>query len=572
MSVAALDVLVVGAGPVGVTIACELIRHGLSCRIIDVNEHPSLYSKAQVIHTRTLEILEDMGVIAPFLAQGRVLHGVSIYTPDMKRIAHMPFALESIETRYPHSLSISQRETESLLIAHLEQLGGKVERQVKLENFSQTDDQVMATLLHPSGQKEELKTSWLIGCDGAHSTVRKVLQMPFEGTTYEQRIIQADVRIDWELQHGDDEVIGFLGMHGVLGIFPLPGPHRYRMLTFLDPEEPLEVKLETFAHLLATRGPQGARVSDPAWMVDFRFHRRMVPRYRSGRVFLAGDAAHIHSPAGGQGMNTGMQDSYNLAWKLALCHRGVAHPSLLDSYHAERHPVAAATLRTTDALTRRASSLFALRHPIAVELREHLVKFITGLEMLQHRAARALSMLEVAYPDSPIVAEDRTSALAASIGIDPRKESPTFSDWLDFGHGPTPGERAIDAALPGPHPGAQRLFDIVRGTQHTLLLFDGAAATEEGYRRFADIDAKVRERYDRYIKVYIVVPRESAPTELLPQSSILFDSEGELHRRYGARSECLFLLRPDKYVAYRGQPADADKLFSYLKRIFISCG
>jgi len=569
MSHAGLEVLIIGAGPVGLVMACEAVRHGLSCRIVDMCEQPSLYSKAQVVHTRTLEMLEDMGAIAPFLSQGRFLHGISLFNPELKRVAHIPFVLESIETRYPHSLSISQRETELLLTAHLRGLGVEVERQVQLVSFTQDADEVKATLRHPAGQEEIVRSRWLLGCDGAHSAVRKVLQLPFEGATYEQRILQADVRIDWDFQHSDEEVVGFLGPEGALGVFPLPGVHRYRMLTFLTPDEKMEATLETFQELMRRRGPPAARVSDPAWMVDFRFHRRMVPRYRVGRVFLAGDAAHIHSPAGGQGMNTGIQDSYNLMWKLALVHRGVSPPSLLDSYHAERHPVAAATLRGTDMLTRRFSTLFAMHHPLAVELRAQLISFVSGLEMVQHRAARAISMLEVAYPDSPIVAEDRPSALAATIGIDPHNEGPTFADWLDFGHGPAPGERASDAVLPGPDGTPRRLFEILRGTQHTLLLFDGAAATEEGYRRLAAIDDAVRARCGRHVAVHIVVPRDAVPAELPPGSSVLLDPESEVHRRYGARSECLFLIRPDKYVAYRSQPADGDKLLAYLKRIFL---
>jgi hypothetical protein len=291
-----------------------------------------------------------------------------------------------------------------------------------------------------------------------------------------------------------------------------------------------------------------------------------------GRIFLAGDAAHIHSPAGGQGMNTGIQDSYNLAWKLALCQRGVAPESLLDSYHAERHPVAAATLRGTDTLTRRFGSLFTVHNPIAVELRSNMIALLSGLEMVQHRAARALSMLEVAYPDSPIVAEHRPSPLVATLGIDPRTESPTFGDWLDFGHGPAPGERASDAILVGADPPdePERLYEILQGTKYTLLLFDGAAATPEGYRRLAEIEQEVRAKYGQYIEVHIVVPRGEVPAELPPDSSVLLDRNGDLHRHYGARSECLFLIRPDKYVAYRGQPADGPKLFSYLQRVFVS--
>ncbi len=575
------DLLIIGAGPVGLVAACEAVRHGLRCRIIDANEHPSLYSKAQVVHTRTLEILEDLGTIAPFLEQGRLLRGVSLFTPELKRITHLPFSLESAETHYSSSLSIAQEKTEELLRAHLLLLGVAVERPLRLDSFTQDAEGVTAMLRHPGEHTEEVRCSWLLGCDGVDSTVRQLLQLPFEGVapTHEQRILQADVRIDWDFQHSDEEVLGFLGPSGPLGVFPLPGEKRYRLLTFARPDEPLTPQLETFVELMRARGPRGAKVSDPVWMVDFRFHRRIVPRYRVGRVFLAGDAAHIHSPAGCQGLNSGIQDSYNLLWKLALVERGHAHAALLDSYHSERHPVAAATLRSTDLLARRFTTLLNLQQPIGSELKTQLAGFVAGLEMVQHRASRAVSMLEVAYPASPIVAEDRSSPLSATLGLDAHSESPSFTDWLDFGHGPAPGERASDAVLPDAQGKAQRLFELLRGTRHNLLLFDGAVATPEGYRRLLDIETRVRAQYGPHIAVHIIVPYESAPQGLLQaleqaqaaeKPSILFDAEGELHRRYGARSECLFLLRPDKYIAYRCQPADGDKLFTYLNRIFIA--
>ncbi len=569
MGDAALDVLIVGAGPVGLVLACELVRHGLRCRIIDMQDQPSVHSKAHVIHSRTLEILADMQIIEPFLGCGRWLQGIAVYTPDLNCLARLPFLLPSIETRYPHSLSIAQADTERLLLTQLHQLGVWVERPVSLQSFSQDADGVSAVLQHASGCTESIYATWLVGCDGAHSTVRKGLQLPLEGAAGEQRILQADLRIDWNFASAEEQAVGFLAESGMLGIFPLPGKQHYRMLTLLAPDDPAEATLATFEELMAERGPKGAKVRDPEWMVDFRFHRRMVPRYRSGRVFLAGEAAHTHSPIGGHGMNTGMQDSYNLAWKLALVQKGHAAAALLDSYHSERHPVAAATLRGSDILTRRFQSVFHLRPPLSGELRGKFAAFVAGMEMVQHRATPAISMLEVAYPHSPIVAEDRTSALAASLGIEPHSEGPSFADWLDFGQGPAPGERAHDAELPAAQGQPRRLYEHLHGTGHTLLLFDGAAATAEGYRRLADIQRQVREHYGSHVIVHIVVPHSRIPAELPADSSILLDSEGEVHRRYGARSECIFLIRPDKYIAYRCQPADGEKLLTFLKRIFV---
>lgn len=563
------DVLIVGAGPVGLTMANELARHGLSCRLVDQNEGPSVYSKAQVVHARTLEIFEDMGVIERFVDKGVFLQGVTIYNPELRRIAHVPFHAPEIDSRYTQTLSIPQRDTELILAAEAQRRGISVERKVRLVELHQDAEGVTSTLEHADGdadtRSESVRSRWIIGADGAHSTVRKQLSLPFEGDTYEQRVIQADVRVDWDFRHADDEVVAFIGPNGLLGCFPLPGEHRYRVLTFLNADQVMEPTLETFQRLLDERGPKGTKVSDPKWMVDFRIHRRMVPHYRVGRAFLAGDAAHIHSPAGGQGMNNGIQDAYNLAWKLALAHRGLARDAVLDSYEAERHPIAAAALRGTDRATRRAAEMMSLRHPLALELRAQVIGFITSLEMVQHRVSRLMSMLEVAYTDSPIIGEDHVSAWAAAMPKSDDPEAPGVRDVWDFESGPAPGDRAADVALPG----GARLYQVMAGTSHALLLFDGAVASPEGYRRMLVIARSVGERYGSRIAVHMVTPHETRPAALDWDGSVVLDAENAVHRRYGARSECLYLIRPDKHVAYRCQPADGEKLAAFLDTIFV---
>jgi hypothetical protein len=313
--------------------------------------------------------------------------------------------------------------------------------------------------------------------------------------------------------------------------------------------------------------------------VAFRIHHRRTDRYRAERAFIAGDAAHIHSPVGGQGMNTGIQDAYNLAWKLALVHRGDAPDALLDSYETERRGVAKALLATTDAATRGMERMSGLRHPLAVGLRNQLMSLVTSLSFVRSRALASASMLEINYRDSPIVRQDRSSVWQAQLLSSPASEQPGLGDWAAFGEGPAPGDRAPDApivpASPGPDggsapkpPAREHLFDILRGTRHTLLLFDGAAATEEGYRNLERIGQRVRERRGSLIEVHVVVPLAAPPAALRWDGSVICDGESALHRRYGARSECLYLVRPDGYVAYRCQPADGDRLEAYLATIF----
>jgi 2-polyprenyl-6-methoxyphenol hydroxylase-like FAD-dependent oxidoreductase len=558
----ALDALVVGAGPVGLVMASELRRHGLSCRIIDKNEGPSIWSKAQIVHARTLECFQDMGIVDEALARGRQVTGARIMTPELKNIARV--SLGGIDSPHPFFLSLSQRETELILAEHLERVHGtRIERNVTLEGFTQDADGVLAKLLHVDGSIEEVRVPWLLGCDGSHSTVRKTLGLPFEGSTYDQRLIQADVRVDLPVTVHDDEIAVFLGPAGMLGFFPLPGERRFRLLSFLDAGDERPVEIESFRALLAERGPAGAELSDPKWMIDFRIHCRLVARYRVGRVFLSGDAAHIHSPAGGQGMNMGIQDAYNFAWKLALVHRGKAKDVLLDSYEAERRPIAEATLRATDTGTRGFVTALSLKSPIAIGIRNHLMNFVTSLEMVKERTGRTMSQIEVGYPKSPVVAQDQVSLWSVNVGGS--SEDPGLSDWIHFGDGPTPGCRVPDVPV-----GDKTIFEIIRGTHHTLFCFDGATATEEGYHRLGHIIERAKSRLGDDVMAYVVVPFATRPEGLAPDVPVLFDAEGELHRRFGARSECLYLVRPDGYVAYRCQPADEHRFSSYLDRVFVS--
>jgi hypothetical protein len=259
-------------------------------------------------------------------------------------------------------------------------------------------------------------------------------------------------------------------------------------------------------------------------------------------------------------MNTGLQDAYNLAWKLALVTRGVARPSLLDSYQAERHPVAAATVQGTDLATQ----LVTLRHPAARWARDRLAEVLSGVEVVQQRALRAATQIGVGYRNSPIVGEHRGSLIAARLGLG-GPEQPSLAEWLDFGAAPRPGDRAPDAR----YDGDRRVFDLLHGARHTLLLFDGVAATPAGYRALASIADRVRQRLGDRVATHILVPRTSRPAELQWEGSVVLDPEGVAHKRYGAASECLYLIRPDGYVGFRSQPADNAALDAYLSRIFV---
>ena len=562
-----VDVLVVGAGPVGLALACDLLRQGVSCRVIDVLDAPVIYSKAAVVHARTMEIFESLGVTDAAIERAKIIHGLSVYAQG-KRVVHT--IVDQMDSPFPHVYGLSQHDTEEILGARFTAAGGTLERQVRLETLTQDEQGVSATLLHTQGARENLRARFLVGCDGAHSTVRHAIELPFEGAPYEENVVQTDAVVKWPRQMEDDEIVVFLAPDGPIACFPFFKDGRYRVLKLYVGEAPTsEPTLQTFQQMMETQLP-GVQVTDPAWITSFRLHHRLVQHYRVGRVFLAGDAAHIHSPAGGQGMNTGIQDAHNLGWKLALVARGIARPELLDSYEAERRPVAQELLQGTDLATRAMEQVVKFRSPLAVGLRNGFMSLVSKLDFVRANLTSSLSMLNRNYRHSPIVAQHRIPLWRASMKANTDSELPSLVAWTAFGSAPEPGDRAPDASFSADTQGATRLFQLMNPTRFMLLLFDGEASTEEGYRNLADISRRVRQRCGDAVSPYVIVPRAQAPESAHLEGPVVVDADKVLHTRYGAQAECLYLIRPDGYIAYRSQPADGDKLLSYLDTLFAS--
>jgi 2-polyprenyl-6-methoxyphenol hydroxylase-like FAD-dependent oxidoreductase len=550
-------VLVVGAGPVGLTMACELTRHGLGCRIIDRNEAPTTQSRALALHARTLEVFENVGIIEPVLARGRPIHGLNVSTHG-RRIIHLRFDLRDLATPYPYVVSLPQNDTEQILTDLLTRRGVTIERHTELVDLRQESSGVVATLCASEGTRE-VRAKWLIGCDGARSVVRHRLDQPFEGAEYEETFLLADVHIDWTPPE-DEGCVLLQNDGGAFAAFPLPGPRRWRLIdtSAVDVGDDPGRIIERFREILAANGHREAVIRDTVWTSSFRIHRRVVRHFRVGRCFLAGDAAHIHSPVGGQGMNTGMQDAYNLAWKLALVEAGAGREAILDSFNAERRPVALDVLRGTDFATR----IVQLHHPMLGGARNFIAELLCHLDFVQHQVSRNLSELGVDYRHSPIVAEDHAGLIRTLITNPGR-----LGDYFDFTHGPHAGDRVPDVALqPADAAGPTRLFDAVRGIRHTLLLFPGLHP-ETSASGLGAVHALVRERYGATISPLFV--RRGNHTLSPANADHLLDPSDHLHRRFGAHSECLYLIRPDGYVGYRSQPPDAGRLRAFLERIFV---
>ncbi|MEV0962708.1 FAD-dependent monooxygenase [Streptomyces sp. NPDC049910] len=452
------EVLIVGAGPVGLTAAAELRRHGAHCRIIDRLPARLPYAKAVGIQPRTLEIWDRMGMVREALDVAVPMRGQLLYADGAER--------GRIDLRLPPDVpygfaALPQYETERVIEEHLARFGTWIERATELVSFRQDKGGVLSRIATVDGSEEEVRSHFLVGCDGAHSVVRKTLGLTFEGAAFPEEYMLADVEVDWSLppgygvravHHGDDGTVDDL-----LVCIPLPGRGRYRVSMLVPPELSVARRpagergsrsgvahgletgrrapgIEHIQAVLDRLSPEPTTASAMRWSSVFRISHRLVNKYADGRVFIAGDAAHIHPPTGAQGMNTGIQDACNLAWKLALTVRGAAHPRLLDSYDAERRPIGEEVVERT------------VRHA-AQGVQADSDDFTTVVL----REAQLL----VAYPDSPVVGP-------ATPGLE----------------GPGPGDRAPDcggltggiAALP------LRLYDLLRDRGHVLLLHADSAA------------------------------------------------------------------------------------------------
>ncbi len=394
---------------------------------------------------------------------------------------------------------------------------------MELTAIEQHPDGVRARYRRADGTDEPLEAAWLLGCDGSHSAVRHLLGMEFQGAPYDEEFLLADVRVETDL--APDEAHLFFTREGILAYFPFAGD-RGRIIANQPPganspnEEPA---LDQVADLVRRRCFHPLAVSDPVWMARFRISHRMVRRYGDGRVYLAGDAAHIHSPAGGQGMNTGIQDAFNLAWKLALVIRGQAAPGLLDSYEAERMPVARSVVNLTDRMTRAATA----QHPALQHLRDWLVPVLTGIPFVKEAMAERLAEVSIDY---------RGSAWVENHGLGPVHA----------------GDRAPDAILYDRAARTERrVFDLLKTPGFVLLAFEGY----EGPRMGAGIPLDLPGRAYRVTR-----PGQE------PEPGTLEDRDCRARTAYGACEEGLLaLIRPDGYVGYKG--GNLAGLNAYLARL-----
>lgn len=526
------DVLVIGAGPTGLTAANVLAHSGVKFRIIDKAPGPVEETRAIGVQAKTLELLDKFGLGGRVADEGLKTGAFELFD-EGRPVGRLPFLKDGGDDRtpYPFLLILEQSKTERLLTQNLEKSGNEVEWSTELLRLAQTPDGVRAAVRTPGGSEETIEAAWVVGADGASSPVRHSLDLGFEGDTYEQTLFLADMEMEWGL--GSQGIYVDLARDGFYGFFPLVGEKRFRLIGSM-PEE-LEDKEEITAgdiqRVLDERSGLRTKITDVHWTSVYRIHRRMTERFRAGRVFLAGDAAHIHSPAGGQGMNTGIGDAYNLGWKLALVVKGHANESLLDSYEAERMPFARAILNGSD----RGFSLVQSISGTKLQRRVKLTAIFTFFRLMsltatfRERAFWFISQLWTNYHESPAVA--RSS---------PAKKGPKAGDRAPYGF--------FEA---GPQAG-RSLFEVLRGTDHHLLVFEGS---KSGSMEIEAVREEAAEILDRY---------------RIPDEVHLITAENlQLHERYGAKEPSLFLIRPDGHIGYRGGASDIVGLRMYLDGLFV---
>lgn len=505
-----IPVLIVGAGPTGLLMACELARRNIPFRLIDKKPERTLTANAVGIQTRTLEMLDHLGLVHQFLKLGHECKAIQLHSHG-KNLARISF--DHLDSNYHFILTLPQNETERLLNEHLLALKHEVERPLELTALTQDEQGLSCTLTSlETNQHETLRCTWLIACDGANSKVRELCQIPFPGEDLTEQFMVANAQMSTFLPN--NEVHAFFNPGTLLFAVPF-GSHSYRIGLNLH-QSPRKFLIEKEVKEFIQERSQGDYdVNSVAWISPFWIHSKIVKQLRYGSIFLAGDAAHIHSPAGAQGMNTGLQDAYNLAWKLALVIEGRAKPSLLDSYHEERYPIVNGIVKRAENFTR-----FALfESPFLQRLRNLLFKFLNSRPRFSQKFAMRLTQLSLYYKKSSIIAyHDRVS----------RKS-------------PRPGERAPDVLMSQ----SARLHTHLRGIEHKLLLFTGLTPCEKDLATLKELQLGLKQHYSETIHTFIITNKKLEALE-----GFILDEHNLIHQRYHVRTPALYLIRPDNYIAF----------------------
>jgi 2-polyprenyl-6-methoxyphenol hydroxylase-like FAD-dependent oxidoreductase len=523
-----VEVLIVGAGPTGLMMACQLALRSIHFRIIDRKDYRTNYSGALIIQARSVEIFQQMGIAQSAIQQGIIANEINI-TFNGKKSFRIPIKeIGQGLSKFPYLLMLEQSKTEQLLADFIGNYGYAVERNTELLRFTQENDGVTAILRLPDGKEDILKATYLVAADGGHSTVREQLAIPFLGSTHSVSLFVTDCEAEVNLPV--DTICFSFSNAATAGFFPLTGG-RWRVDGTISRE--LEAKetiaFEDIAENFAIRTRMKIMLYKPQWFSVFHSHQRYASSFQQNRCFLLGDAAHVHSPVGAQGMNTGLQDAYNLAWKLALVIQKKAKESLLDTYMAERKTIAKKVIRSTDNIFKLVTS----QHFLIKTFRVYAVPFIMKLILPVLKNQKAMRRLFF--------------CMISEIGIHYRKSS--ISQHASLGnfpyYAPKPGDR-LPYILYNKHGKAVNIQENMNGTGFHLLVF--AKST------LPDNLLLVAEKYSHLLSI-----------ETIPYTS----ETSNLYERFGIHDNGCYLIRPDMYIAYRSVKPAAEHFESHLQHYLI---
>jgi len=526
-----LPVLIVGAGPTGLMMACELERHGIPFRIIDKKKEPTQSSNATWIQTRTLEIFDAIGIVDRFLKIGHQCEAINFYAKG-KALAKIP--LSQIDSTYPFILMLPQSETERLLNEKLKESKIRVERSLELVDIKQINNGVISIIKLPNGGTENITSDWIIACDGANSTVREKCQISFPGEDLPEQFMVADAKMSSFLPTNEihaffDKGTIFPEKGTLFSAFPW-GSKEYRLSANLYLESPRQIFTEQEVREIVAERTYGNYIVDTvSWISPFWIHSKIVDQMQQGSIFLAGDAAHIHSPAGGQGMNTGIQDAFNLAWKLALVIKQKAKISLLNSYQEERFPIVKNIVNKTDFYTNMVlfdKSFSNKLKKFSHELSEH--------PHLSNKMGEQLTQIDIHYKKSPVINYE---------------EKPNAKS-------PQQGERAPDVMIND----SKKLYEYMSNSLHNILLFTGNNQEEHDLDKIKKLQHLIENKFSDFVKTFVITNEKVEKI-----NNIIIDSTNAIHQRYKVNHFCTYIIRPDNYIAYYSHGIDLVVIEKFLQ-------